>query len=57
MALRHATRAARASWSAAFLATLERLEGDYVNELMRTNDAREGVEAFLAKRAPPWMDR
>lgn len=50
--LRHATRAARATWCHPFLQELERLEQDYLGPLMRTRDAREGVEAFLAKRPP-----
>jgi len=29
----------------------------YLEDLMRTHDAREGIEAFLAKRAPRWKDR
>ncbi len=29
----------------------------YLNELMRTADAREGLRAFLEKRRPEWSDR
>jgi len=36
------------------LAAAERL---YLDDLMRTRDAREGLEAFLAKRAPAWEHR
>ena len=35
------------------LPAVERL---YLNELMRTYDANEGVRAFLEKRAPEWRD-
>ena len=56
-ALRHAARAARASWAPDFLTALEQLELDYVAGLMSTRDAREGIEAFLEKRAPRWEDR
>ena len=56
-ALRHATAATRLALrrhAAALLPDLERL---YLAELMGTADAAEGVAAFLAKRAPRWMDR
>ncbi len=36
------------------LAEVERL---YLNDLMRTEDAREGLGAFLEKRAPVWKNR
>ena len=40
-----------------FDAALSRLEDLYLNELMRTEDAEEGLRAFLAKRPPAWKDR
>jgi cyclohexa-1,5-dienecarbonyl-CoA hydratase len=52
--LRFAHRAARrgmASGAATLLAELERF---YVDELMATPDAREGIAAFLEKRPPRW---
>ncbi len=55
--LRHTTRAARATWTEPFLAELEALERDYLERLMLTHDAREGLEAFLGKRAPRWEHR
>jgi len=36
------------------LADVERL---YVNSLMKTHDANEGIAAFLAKRKPSWEHR
>ena len=33
---------------------LARAEKIYLEELMQTNDAREGIEAFLEKREPRW---
>jgi cyclohexa-1,5-dienecarbonyl-CoA hydratase len=55
-ALRHATAAARLGLQAHVREVLPRLEGLYLNELMRTEDASEGVAAFLEKRAPQWTD-
>jgi cyclohexa-1,5-dienecarbonyl-CoA hydratase len=56
-ALRHATAAARFGMQAHVRAVLPQLERLYLNHLMRTEDAPEGVAAFLAKRAPQWKDR
>ncbi len=56
-ALRLATRAARRAWKDGFLEDLEALERMYLGPLMDTEDAREGLAAFLAKRAPRWEDR
>ena len=36
---------------------LQRSEAIYRNELLRTQDAAEGVQAFLAKRKPHWFNR
>jgi cyclohexa-1,5-dienecarbonyl-CoA hydratase len=55
--LRCAVRAARgelAARVAARIATVERL---YVDELMSTYDAVEGLEAFIGKRAAQWQHR
>ena len=54
--LRHATRALRAPLLDAVRAGLPAVERLYLNELMRTHDANEGVRAFLEKRAPAWQD-
>lgn len=56
-ALRHARRAARAPLRRALEETLPALERQYLEELMATRDAREGLDAFLAKRAPKWSDQ
>ena len=56
-ALRHATAAARLSLRQHVAAVLPELERLYLADLMGTADAAEGVAAFLARRAPRWMDR
>lgn len=37
--------------------TLARVENLYLNELMKTNDASEGIRAFMEKRKPVWRNR
>jgi cyclohexa-1,5-dienecarbonyl-CoA hydratase len=56
-ALRHAAIAARTGLRAEVRALLPEVERLYLDELMRTHDAVEGVEAFLQKRRPIWQDR
>lgn len=36
---------------------LAEVENLYLNELMKTEDAREGVRAFMEKRKPAWKNR
>jgi len=36
---------------------LKEVESLYLNELMKTHDANEGINAFLEKRKPEWHDR
>lgn len=52
--LRFATRAARLGWSRRFRQDLSELEPLYLEELMATHDAEEGIRAFLEKRPPAW---
>lgn len=56
-ALRHAAAAARLSLAAHVRNVLPKLERLYLDDLMRTHDAVEGIDAFLGKRPPVWMDR
>ena len=55
--LRYATRAARLGLAERLGERLEAMEALYVDGLMTTRDAVEGLEAFLEKRAPAWEDR
>jgi cyclohexa-1,5-dienecarbonyl-CoA hydratase len=56
-ALRHAAVAARADMVARVAQTLPLLERLYLDDLMRTQDAVEGIDAFINKRPPSWRDR
>jgi cyclohexa-1,5-dienecarbonyl-CoA hydratase len=52
--LRLAERAARLGLTALLETTLPALERLYLDELMATPDANEGIAAFLERRAPRW---
>ena len=56
-ALRHATAAARLALRSHVREVLPQLEQLYLADLMGTADAAEGIAAFLARRAPKWIDR
>ena len=55
--LRRAVRAARLDLAARFDHEIARLESAYLSDLMRTDDAVEGLRAFLDKRTPAWKNR
>lgn len=55
--LRHAVKAARFDYAARVRAKLERVERMYLDELMASHDAVEGLEAFLGKRTAQWQHR
>jgi cyclohexa-1,5-dienecarbonyl-CoA hydratase len=40
-----------------FLQDLARAEADYLEKLMATHDAGEGIAAWMEKREPRWQDR
>ena len=54
--LRLATRAARLEFLQRFEARVDQLERMYLEELVPTRDANEGIEAFLEKREPVWSN-
>lgn len=55
--LKHANRAVRRDWYANLGARLDAMEKAYVQDLMSTEDACEGIAAFLEKRKPVWKNR
>jgi cyclohexa-1,5-dienecarbonyl-CoA hydratase len=56
-ALAHAVRAAREPFADLARARLEDVEALYLEKLMSTRDATEGLCAFIAKRPPRWEHR
>jgi cyclohexa-1,5-dienecarbonyl-CoA hydratase len=54
--LRFANKAARANFNAILQKNLDYLKGVYVDELMETHDANEGINAFMEKRKPTWKN-
>jgi cyclohexa-1,5-dienecarbonyl-CoA hydratase len=55
--LRLAVRAARSGFSALVQERLAEVECLYLQDLMSTQDAIEGLTAFIAKRPPLWKDQ
>ncbi len=55
--LRITKKAIKAGKARSSLATLGEIEKIYLNELMATHDANEGLKAFLDKRKPVWEER
>lgn len=55
--LRNAVAAARHDLEERALHALEAVERRYLQQLMTTEDAHEGLEAFLARREPEWRHR
>ncbi len=52
--LRMAVKAARAGYCTRVITRLEEVEALYLNDLMSTRDAVEGLTAFIAKRPAKW---
>jgi len=55
--LRRAVRAARLDLAERISAKLERVERLYLDDLMKTHDAVEGLNAFLEKRPANWSNQ
>ena len=55
-ALRFANRASRFHWGEKLSEDLDRMERFYVDELMESEDANEGIVSFLEKRPPAWKN-
>jgi cyclohexa-1,5-dienecarbonyl-CoA hydratase len=55
--LRLAVKAARLDYAARMRAKIATVERLYLDELMKTHDAVEGLEAFLGKRTAQWQHR
>ena len=56
-ALRHAVRAARWHFNLNLKNQLKLVERLYLEELMETHDANEGLASFLEKRKPQWTHK
>ena len=56
VALLSTRRALREADGKPFAAALDSVEHIYLKELMQTDDAKEGLEAFLEKRKPVWRN-
>jgi cyclohexa-1,5-dienecarbonyl-CoA hydratase len=55
--LRATKKALRAGLAGRPLDSLDTIEKIYLDELMKTHDANEGLSAFLQRRKPCWEDR
>ena len=52
--LKYGVKSARATFNYIMMNKLPMLENMYVNQLMETKDANEGINSFLEKRKPVW---
>lgn len=54
--LRYSVKATRIKLNHLITSFLPQLENMYVNQLMETHDANEGIQSFLDKRKPVWTN-
>ncbi len=54
--LKQANKAARRLFNKTIKKHLPKLEKQYIEKLMETNDANEGITSFLEKRRPEWKN-
>jgi cyclohexa-1,5-dienecarbonyl-CoA hydratase len=55
-ALKFSVKSSRYEMNQTFLSTISAVEKMYVQELMETHDANEGIQAFMEKRKPIWKN-
>ena len=57
IALQFSVKSSRFEMHQAFLKNVDQIEKLYIQELMKSEDANEGIAAFLEKRAAVWKNR
>ncbi len=57
VALKYTVKSTRYAMHQAFLKNIDAVEKMYVQDLMETEDANEGIAAFMEKRRPIWKNR
>lgn len=55
--LKYGVKASRLKFNHVFNHFIQQLEYVYTKQLMETNDANEGINAFLEKRQPAWLNQ
>ncbi|MHC4841430.1 MAG: enoyl-CoA hydratase/isomerase family protein [Planctomycetota bacterium] len=55
--LRHVTRNAQAAFLRRLENRIEEHNKDYIEKLMESHDANEGIAAFIEKRSPEWKNK